>query len=261
MVTQKKRKQAAATLRPGSHEGAVLSLCWNREYRNVLASGSADTTVKVWDVSKQACEHTLTHHAGKVQCVAWNPAEAPVLLTGGFDRQAALADVRSPSGKPLSWATKADVEALAWVPHDPTCFLVSTEDGLVTCFDARKGDAALYRLAAHDQAACALSFCPGAPGLLATASTDKQVKLWDVLSHKPSLIAAQDLKVGSVFAAGFCASAPYLLAAAGSKGEVSVWNVAASSAVAARYPALAEMAGAAAGAARGEEGEGSDSES
>ena len=33
----------------------------------------------------------------------------------------------------------ADVEALTWHPHDPTCFLVSAEDGLVACMDARNG--------------------------------------------------------------------------------------------------------------------------
>jgi len=33
----------------------------------------------------------------------------------------------------------------------------------------------LYRLSAHDRPACALTFCTAVPGLLATASTDKQV--------------------------------------------------------------------------------------
>jgi periodic tryptophan protein 1 len=56
----------------------------------VLASASADKTVKVWDISREACEHTLTHHSSKVQAVAWNPSEAPILLTGAFDRSACL---------------------------------------------------------------------------------------------------------------------------------------------------------------------------
>ena len=74
-------------LREGSHTDAVLGLAWNAAFRNVLASGSADKQVKVWDVASLQCTATLSHHTGKVQAVAWNPAEAPVLLSGGFDHQ------------------------------------------------------------------------------------------------------------------------------------------------------------------------------
>lgn len=85
-------------------------------------------------------------------------------------------DARSQAGN-LSWETSADVEALAWDPHNPIRFLVSSEDGIVAAFDARGGGGAapLFRLSAHDAPACCLSFNPKAKGLLATASTDKQV--------------------------------------------------------------------------------------
>lgn len=49
------------------------------------------------------------------------------------------ADARTPHGDPARWRVTADVEALIWNPHDPTCFLVSSEDGIVAHYDARKG--------------------------------------------------------------------------------------------------------------------------
>lgn len=62
-----------------------------------------------------------------------------------------------------------------------------------------------------------------------------QVKLWDVTDNKPSLVAAQDLKVGACFTAAFSRDAPWLLAAAGAAGAVAVWDVLTNAAVSNRY--------------------------
>lgn len=88
------------------------------------------------------------------------------------------ADLRAPDGDVPAWLLSADCEALAWSPAAPTQFLVSSEDGLVAAYDARAGAGAapLWRLAAHDKPACALAFSAAAPGMLATASTDKKVQ-------------------------------------------------------------------------------------
>ena len=60
------KKKNSPTYKPGSHEGAVMSLAWNKTYRQMIASASADTTVKIWDVTTQVCSHTFNHHTDKV---------------------------------------------------------------------------------------------------------------------------------------------------------------------------------------------------
>jgi len=235
---KKKGKKATLVFQPGSHEDAVMSLSWNSHVRNVLVSGSADATVKVWDLAKCECAQTLTHHVSKVQSVLWNPAEANVLATGGFDHRAYVLDMRDPEHNQLRWEVTADVETIAWHPEQPTVFLVSSEDGMVCAFDARLGAGSkpMYRLQAHDKATTALSFCPAIPGLLATASTDKRVKLWDVSSAAPGLLATEDVHTGAVFAMQFCPANPLLLAAGGAKGLASVWDIRESATVARRFP-------------------------
>ena len=91
--------------------------------RNLLASGSADKTVKLWDLSAGTCAGTFTHHTDKVQSVQWNPAEPTVLLTGSYDRTACVMDARAPA-QVSRWHLGADVESLAWNPFRPEQFVV-----------------------------------------------------------------------------------------------------------------------------------------
>lgn len=238
-----KKGKSAKALKGGSHEDAVMGLSWNREFRNVLASASADQTVKVWDIATETAKHTLDHHKDKVQACEWNPVEPTVLLTGSYDKTAQVVDVRAPEKASLSWMVNADVECAIWHTSSPTQFLVSNEDGLVMCFDSRMGSNsnAVFKLQAHDKATTALSMSSGATNLLTTCSTDKVLKLWDLNDGKPSLLCQHQPQVGAIFSCGFSPSVPYLIAAAGSKGTVAVWDIMSEAAVREKHGASLEQ--------------------
>ena len=243
---KKKKMPKRKTLKEGSHEDSVLSLAWNWEFRNVLASGSADTTLKIWDLEKLQCVNALTHHTDKVQSICWNHTEAQVILSGGFDQKIHLSDMRASASLPVKWQLKTDVEGMIWDISNPTSFLVSCEDGSVSKYDTRLGSDAkpLWMIKAHDKACCDLSLCgnPAAKGLLATGSLDKSVKLWDTSSDEndPKLVLSKKLKTGPVFTTTFSpeASAPPYLAVGGTKGELLVWDIRSEEEIVKKYPQL-----------------------
>ena len=83
---KKGKKSKSKPLLVDSHQDAVMAVDWNRHQRQILASGSADETVKLWDVTTQQCSHTSSHHQNKVQTLRWHHAEATVLATGSYDQ-------------------------------------------------------------------------------------------------------------------------------------------------------------------------------
>ena len=92
----------------------------------------------------------------------------------------------------------------------------------------RAAAAPLWSLRAHGAAASAVCFSETAAGLLATASADASVKLWDCggAPGPPAPVAARDLAVGELFALAFDAVDPLVLVAAGAGGSVALWDAA-----------------------------------
>ena len=248
--TGKKKRRVPKARVPNEthHVDAVLSLSWNRHARNLLASASADTTVKLWDLSRpmsgtsSSALRSFSAHTDKVQSVAWqvgapggssgteNPA---VLLSGSYDKTIRVFDARMAEQAVVA-RIGADVEAVRWDGWKEHSFLVALESGIVQGFDVRAltpsgTDAALYTLVAHDGACTSLDISPHIPGCLLTAGTDRQVKVWNVDSDgdKPrsiSLVSARDLGIGKLFTTSFSPNDPLTIAAAGSGGKLHIWD-------------------------------------
>ena len=75
------------------HSEYVSSVAWNKD-GTLLASGSEDKTVKIWDMSSgspvEKC--TLEGHSGGVRSVAWSP-DGKTLASGSNDQTVRLWDV------------------------------------------------------------------------------------------------------------------------------------------------------------------------
>lgn len=160
---KKSKKGKKAKANEAYHVDAVLSLAANRQHRNLLASASADKTVKLWDLNTTQCAKSYSYHTDKVCSLAWHNTEPTVLLSGSYDRTIVAADMRAPDAKAPRWGVESDVENVRWDPHDQNYFFVSTENGCIHYHDVRNAPSnpsatkSVWTLQAHDESVSSFS--------------------------------------------------------------------------------------------------------
>jgi WD40 repeat protein len=174
---------AAAAGRPGvavltSQGGAVDSVAFSHDGKT-LATGSADGTVRLWDVASHQPITTLTGHTGAVTSVAFSP-DGTTLATGGADGIVRLWNVAT--YRPIRALTSHDgrVNSVAFSP-DGTTLATGSADGTVRLWDVATRRPTNGPPTSHGDPVFGVAFGPGG-ATLATGNADGTVSLWDLVN-------------------------------------------------------------------------------
>ncbi|KAG5478044.1 hypothetical protein LSCM4_05442 [Leishmania orientalis] len=234
------KKMLKRNLKADSHTDAVLSVKWNTVAQNILVSGSADRTIKLWDLNQGGVCLGTYSEPEKVQSLDWHATEANWLLSGGFDASVVLRDCRQPDQVAQRYEMPGVIEHVEFVPsagavsQSAPVVMASTSGGHWAAFDTRMASSGaghspvtpLWQLQPH-QADATFSCSRQVPGLFATGGKEGEIALWDGRdsSAAPKMIVSRSYKTGSVLSLSFHPNSPHILGAGGASGAPLVYTI------------------------------------
>ncbi|XP_067628635.1 periodic tryptophan protein 1 homolog [Eurosta solidaginis] len=211
---RKKHKEAYG------HKDAVLDLSWNRHFEHILASGSVDQTVILWDIDEGQPHTTITAFKEKVQSLEFHPEEAQSILTGSADGKVRLFDCRNADtvdSDCVKWKIPGEVEKVLWNPCDTNHFVIGTNDGSLHYADSREPKKLLWTIKGHEEEISGICFNKELSNLLTSTSTDGMLKVWDFNGGAIKEVYSHDFQMGRLQCMKQCPEDPFTLALGGEK--------------------------------------------
>ncbi|XP_056444315.1 uncharacterized protein LOC130380910 isoform X2 [Gadus chalcogrammus] len=141
------------------HTGPVLDIDWCPHNDLVIASGSEDCKVMVWQIPENGLEEPLSQpavvlegHSKRVGIVTWHPTARNVLLSAGCDNQVVIWNVGTGEALVRLDDMHPDVIFSACWSRSGSLICTACKDKTVRVIDPRKGKIIVEKEKAHEGA-------------------------------------------------------------------------------------------------------------
>lgn len=212
------------------HQGPIFSLKWNKR-GNFLLSGSYDKTIIVWNVSSGGSgfiEHQFKDHDAPALDVDWK--DDTTFASCSTDRSVHIYDIHQDTPIKVYTGHTDEVNAVKW-DFSGKLLASCSDDCTAKVWEIdsdRQGP--LHDFVSHNLEIYTVKWSPTGPGspnpdktpLLATASFDGSIRLWNVRDGSCCRHFHQHRE--SVYSVSFSPSGDFL--ASGSlAGQMYIWNI------------------------------------
>ena len=164
------------------HPEMVSSISFNPD-GSLLASGSYDGLIRIWDIRKGTLLGTpMSGHTSRVHSVSFS-RDGRYLVSASGDHTIRIWDTRTREqiGKPLI-GHLSDVNTAVFSPDGKTIVSASS-DRTVRIWDVDTGEQIGMPLRGHTDWICSAAFSPNGK-LIVSAATDGTLRVWSVKDHR-----------------------------------------------------------------------------
>ncbi|KAJ1801516.1 protein transport protein S31, partial [Coemansia sp. RSA 2399] len=221
-----------------AHTGAVGGLEFNPFQGSLMASGSANGEVFIWDVVNEYKSYSpgpRSQRLDNITDLAWNNQVQHILATASNTGAVVVWDLRT-RREAISFASpgvigggnagRAGISATDWNPASPTQLVTASSDDnnpVIMLWDLRNVNAPSQTFAGHNRGILALSWCRKDAGLLLSSGKDNRTICWNPQSGEivgelpPSNNWVYDVQWNQVN--------PNLLSSASFDGRISLYTL------------------------------------
>ncbi len=161
------------------HTRSILALSWSPR-DNMIASGSLDKTVQVWNALSSEVVTNYGEHTDQVNTVAWSP-DGTLIASGSNDKQVRIWDPLANKTIRFYVNHQDAVSSVAWSPNGK--YIASGSfDKTVQVWNASTGEL-IYSFTGHKDVVNSVAWSPDGT-YVASGSSDKTVRVWKVNTHE-----------------------------------------------------------------------------
>jgi histone-binding protein RBBP4 len=233
------------------HSKEGYSMEWSPHNQGILATGSEDTTVKLWDVNvaleskatpgtQIKAMTTLTGHTDVVEDVDWHATTPNLLGSVSDDKTIRIWDTKNPQKEfaKIENAHDEDINCISFNPINDFVFATGSADKTVAIWDMRKLESKVQTLVGHQDQVYTIQWAPHDESVLASCSADRRVGIWDLsrIGKEQSAEDAEDGPPELLFLHGGHTSKvsdfswnkndPWTVASVSEDNVLQVWNMA-----------------------------------
>ncbi|KAJ9091705.1 hypothetical protein QFC19_008996 [Naganishia cerealis] len=236
-----------------THAGPVRGLHFNPITKNLLASGSINAEIKVYDLNNPDKVHQTGPRSSKldeITSLQWNPVVPHILSASSSSGYTSVWDLRQKkevislaygggaatgmTGHPtgmggfggMQVGNKRGMSDVCWQPAHSTRLITASEDDtspIIMVWDLRNSLAPEKILSGHDKGILSLSWCEQDQDLLLSCGKDNRTICWNPQTCE--IVAELPSSNNWSFQTSWCPRNPDLLATASFDGKIGIHSL------------------------------------